>query len=62
LRYFLPWYTSFIVQGHSQRKYALDISEESRILNAKLVDTPMDPNVILVLDQGELYFDPMRYK
>ena len=32
----------------SQRKYALDILEETGMLDCKLVDTPMDPNVKLV--------------
>ena len=33
----------------SQRKYALDILEEAGILDCKPVDTPMDPNVKLIL-------------
>ena len=33
----------------SQRKYALDILEETGMLDCKPVDTPMDPNVKLVL-------------
>ncbi|RVX02467.1 Dynamin-like protein ARC5 [Vitis vinifera] len=57
----------------SQRKYALDILEETSMLECKLVDTPMDPNspcdnhwdaVIRILryikgipDQGMLYED-----
>ena len=32
----------------SQRKYALDILEEIGMLDCKLIDTPMDPNVKLV--------------
>ena len=32
----------------SQRKYVLDILEETGMLDYKLVDTPMDPNVKLV--------------
>ena len=32
----------------SQRKYALDISEETGMLDCKPVDTPMDPNVKLI--------------
>ena len=32
----------------SQRKYALDILEETDMLDYKPVDTPMDPNVKLV--------------
>ena len=37
----------------SQRKYALDILEETGMLDCKPVDTPMDPNVKLVPRQGE---------
>ena len=32
------------------------------MLDCKLVDTPMDPNVKLVLDQGELLRDRGRYR
>ena len=38
----------------SQRKYALDILEETGMLDCKPVDTPMDPNVKLVSGQGSL--------
>ena len=34
--------------GMSQRKYVLDILEETGMLDCKLVDTPMDSNVKLV--------------
>ena len=46
----------------SQRKYVLDILEETGMLDCKLVDTPMDPNVKLVLGQGEPLQDPGRYR
>ena len=46
----------------SQRKYALDILEETGMLDCKPVDTPMDPNVKLVLGQGESLGDPGRYR
>ncbi|RVW87594.1 Retrovirus-related Pol polyprotein from transposon RE1 [Vitis vinifera] len=42
----------------SQRKYALDILEETGMLDCKPVDTPMDPNVKLVPGQGEPLGDP----
>jgi len=32
------------------------------MLNTKPMDTPMDPSVILVPNQGESYFSPKRYK
>ncbi|RVW57733.1 Retrovirus-related Pol polyprotein from transposon RE1 [Vitis vinifera] len=46
----------------SQRKYALDILEETGMLDYKPVDTPMDPNVKLVPGQGEPLGDPGRYR
>ena len=39
----------------SQRKYALDILEEIGLMNSKSVDTPMDPNVKLLPNQGSLF-------
>ncbi|RVW54721.1 Retrovirus-related Pol polyprotein from transposon RE1 [Vitis vinifera] len=46
----------------SQRKYVLDILEETGMLDCKPVDTPMDPNVKLILGQGEPLGDPGRYR
>ncbi|RVX13347.1 Retrovirus-related Pol polyprotein from transposon RE2 [Vitis vinifera] len=46
----------------SQRKYALDILEETGMLECKPVDTSMDPNVKLVPGQGEPLRDPGRYR
>ena len=46
----------------SQRKYALDILEETGMLECKHVDTPMDLNVKLVPGQGEPLRDPGRYQ
>ncbi|RVW83831.1 Retrovirus-related Pol polyprotein from transposon RE1 [Vitis vinifera] len=46
----------------SQRKYALDILEETGMLDCKPVDTPMDPNVKLAPGQGEPLGDPGRYR
>ena len=37
----------------NKRKYALEILEETGMLDCKPIDTPMDPNVKLVLGQGE---------
>ncbi|RVW46594.1 Retrovirus-related Pol polyprotein from transposon TNT 1-94 [Vitis vinifera] len=45
----------------SQRKYALNILEETGMLDCKPVNTPMDPNVKLVPGQGEPLGDPGRY-
>ncbi|RVX18130.1 Retrovirus-related Pol polyprotein from transposon RE2 [Vitis vinifera] len=44
------------------KKYALDILEETGMLDCKPVDTPMDPNVKLVPGQGEPLGDPGRYR
>ena len=46
----------------SQRKYALDILEETVMLNCKPVDTPLINNVKLVPRQGESSGDPGRYQ
>ena len=46
----------------SQRKYALDILEEIGFVNSKSVDTPMDPNVKLLPNQGEPLSDPEKYR
>ena len=46
----------------SQRKYALDILEESGMTNCRPIDSHMDPNQKLMADQGEPYSDPERYR
>ena len=46
----------------SQRKYALDILEETGIQNCGPVESPMDPNLKLMVDQSEVYPDPERYR
>ena len=46
----------------SQRKYVLDILEETRLLDCKPMETPMDPNVKLVPGQGEPLKDPGQYR
>ncbi|RVW98383.1 Retrovirus-related Pol polyprotein from transposon RE2 [Vitis vinifera] len=53
---------SILVWVLSQRKYALDILEETGMLDCKPVDTPMDLNVKLVPGQGEPLGDPGRYR
>ena len=45
-----------------QRKYALDILEETGMLDYKSVDTPVDPNVKLIPRQGKPLRDPGRYR
>ena len=45
----------------NQRKYALEILEEAVMLDCKPVDTPMDPNVKLILGQREPLCDQGRF-
>lgn len=40
----------------------MDILEETGLLNAKPADTPMDPSVKLLLNQGEPLSDSERYR
>lgn len=40
--------------GLSQRKYVMDILEENGFLGSKPMEAPMNPNVKLYKDQGEL--------
>ena len=46
----------------SQRKYVLDILEETGMLDCKPIDTLMDPNVKLVPGKGEPLRDTGRYR
>ncbi|KAK2377577.1 putative mitochondrial protein [Trifolium repens] len=64
LRYFLGIEVAQSKDGIviSQRKYAMDILEETGLLNAKPVDTPMDPNIKLLPNQGEPLSDSGRYR
>ena len=64
LRYFLGIEVAQSKEGISlsQRKYVFDILEETGLLGSKLVETPMDPNVKLYEDQGELLSNPERYR
>ena len=45
----------------NQIKYALEILEETDMLDCKPVDTPMDLNVKLVPRQVEPLCDPRKY-
>ena len=64
LRYFLGIEVAQSKAGVSisQRKYALDILEETGMLDCKLIDTHMHSNVKLLPDQGEIFSDPGRYR
>ena len=63
LRYFLGIEVARFKEGInlSQRKYVLDILEETGLLGSKPMETPMDPNVKLYEDQGELLSNLERY-
>jgi len=39
----------------SQRKYACDILEVTGLANCKPIDSPMDPNQNLKVNQGEIF-------
>ena len=56
VRYFLGIEVAQSKEGISlfQRKYVLDILEETGLLGSKPMETPMGPNVKLYEDQGEL--------
>ena len=64
LRYFLGIELARSKEGIelSQRRYVLDILEETSLLGSKPVETPMDHNVKLYEDQGELLSNPKRYR
>ena len=46
----------------NKRKYALEIIEETSMLDCKPVDIPMDSNVKLVPGKGESLRDLGRYR
>jgi len=50
--------TVIIMTSFSQKKYALDILEETGLMNSKFVNIPMDPNAKLLLNQGESLSNP----
>ncbi|RDX86519.1 hypothetical protein CR513_32141, partial [Mucuna pruriens] len=60
LKYFLGIEVAQSKEGIviSQRKYALDILQETSMSNCRPVDSPMDPNMKLMVKQGEPYSDP----
>ena len=63
LRYFLGIEVAQFKEGISlsQRKYVLDILEETGLLGSKPMKTLLDPNVELYEDQGGLLSNPKRY-
>ncbi|XP_020234117.1 uncharacterized protein LOC109814165 [Cajanus cajan] len=64
LKYFLGIEVAQSKEGVviSQRKYAFDILKETGLENCKPIDSPMDSNQKLIVDQGEAFPDPERYR
>jgi len=64
LRYFLSIEVAQSNDGIviSQRKYAMDILEETGLVSSKSVDTPMDPNTKLLQNQGGPISHPEQYR
>lgn len=61
LRYFLG---IKVAQSKSRIaiSYAVNILEETRTTDCRPIDTSLDPNVELLLDQGEPLSDPGRHR
>ncbi|RDX87093.1 hypothetical protein CR513_31475, partial [Mucuna pruriens] len=64
LKYFLGIEVAQSKEGIviSQRKYALDILQETSMSNCTPVDSPIDPNLKLMVKHGEPYSDLERYR
>ena len=46
----------------SQRKYVLDLLRDTGMMGCRPASTPMDPNLKLSLESGELLYDPSLYQ
>ena len=64
LRYFLGIEIARSRRGISlsQRKYTLDLLSDTGMMGCRPASTPMDPNLKLTSESGELLSDPSRYQ
>ncbi|RDX62553.1 hypothetical protein CR513_59101, partial [Mucuna pruriens] len=64
LKYFLGIKVAQSKEGIviSQRKYVLNILQETNMSNCMPIDNPMDPNMKLMVKYGEPYSDRERYR
>ncbi|XP_059668762.1 uncharacterized mitochondrial protein AtMg00810-like [Cornus florida] len=63
-RYFLGIKVARSKQGISllQRKYVLDLLRDTGMLGCKPASTPMDPNLKISTESGDLLSDPSQYQ
>lgn len=64
LKYFLGIELAYSKKGIflSQKKYVLGLLTDTGLLGAKPCETPIDPNVKLVAEEGEIFTEPEKYR